>query len=116
MLLSTIGAEYCIICEWSHGPRLFLFAVAELLNASEIMNETEKQQEVRKESPPDPQQLLWEPFPTIYIVALSLERPCSDGLGLVYSASAQRLLLINCKYYFFATLASDLMTVSGVCF
>lgn len=45
-------------------------AVAEPLNVSKILNETEKEQEVRKESPSDPQELLWEPFPAISIVAL----------------------------------------------
>lgn len=97
-------------------PGSFLSAGAQLLNISKIMNERGKTAGGEsRTSPPDPQELLWEPFPAIDIVARSLQRPCSDGPGLVYGVSAQTLLLINCKcdfffVCFFARLAWDQMT------
>lgn len=75
------------------------------------MNERDKQEEVRKQSPPDPQELLGGPFPAIYIVALSPQRSCSGAPGLGYRVSAETLLLIHCRYDLSAMLASDLLTV-----
>lgn len=99
LVLYTVSAEYCVIRDGSHGTRVFVFVVAERLRKHEWNRKTAKGEMAggEKGKSPDTQELLWEPFPVICIVALWTPRPCSVGLGPVYSASAHTLLLINWK-------------------
>lgn len=95
-LLYTIGAEHCIICEGSHGPGAFLFAVAELLKLSGSMNEGGKTAKGltaggEKGTSSDAQELLWQLFPAICIVLCHFQ-----GLVVLVSALFTARQLTHC--------------------